>query len=117
MARVSRGVTKHHRHKKILAQTKGQRNSRSRSYKRAHESVLHAMEYAYRHRRERKRDFRSLWIVRIGAAARSLGLTYSQFINGLKKANVEMDRKNMSELATREPEAFAKLVEVAKAQL
>jgi large subunit ribosomal protein L20 len=75
------------------------------------------MEYAYRHRRERKRDFRSLWIVRIGAATRAVGLTYSQFINGLKKANVEMDRKNMSELATREPEAFAKLVEVAKAHL
>ena len=86
-------------------------------YKRAHESTLHAMEYAYRHRRERKRDFRSLWIVRIGAAARLLGLTYSQFINGLKKANVEMDRKNLAELAAREPDAFGKLVEVAKAQL
>jgi len=115
LTRVSRGVTKHHRHKKILAQTKGQRNSRSRMYKRAHESTLHAMEYAYRHRRERKRDFRSLWIVRISAAVRAVGLTYSQFMNALKKANVEMDRKCLAELAAREPEAFGKLVELAKA--
>jgi large subunit ribosomal protein L20 len=110
-------VTKHRRHKKILAQTKGQRNSRSRMYKRAHESTLHAMTYAYRHRRERKRDFRSLWIMRIGAAARALGLTYSQLMNGLKKAEVQLDRKSLAELAAREPESFAKLVETAKAAL
>ncbi len=117
MTRVARGVTKHHRHKKILAMTKGQRNSRSRMYKRAHESTLHAMTYAYEHRRIRKRDFRSLWIVRIGAAARGLGLNYSQLMNGLKKAQVELDRKSLAELAAREPESFAKLVETAKAAL
>ena len=117
MARVRRGVTTHRRHKKVLALTKGQQSARSRSYKSAHESILHAMSYAYRDRRRRKGEFRRLWILRIGAAARSLGLTYSQFINGLKEAQVELDRKTMADMAVRDPEAFVRLVEVAKAKL
>jgi len=117
LPRVKRGVTKRHRHKKVLALASGQRAARSRSYKKARESVLHAMAYAYRDRLRRKRDFRRLWILRIGAAVRPLGLTYSQFINGLRKARVELDRKAMADMAVRDPEAFGRLVETVKANL
>ncbi len=117
MARVKRGVTKRRRHKKVLAQTKGHAGARSRSYKRARESLLHALYYAYCHRRERKADFRALWIARINAAARAHGLSYSRFINGLKRAGVELDRKVLADLAVADPQAFSRLVEQAKAAL
>jgi len=117
MARVKRGVTTHRRHKKILAMTKGHRGTKHSLYRRAHESMIHALRYAYRHRRERKGDFRRLWIVRIGAAARQGGLSYSQFIHGLKLANVELDRKVMPDLAKGNIGAFGELVNVAKANL
>lgn len=117
MPRIRKGVTKRRRHKKVLSLTKGQQGARSRSYKRARESLLHAMTHAYRHRRRRKGDFRRLWILRIGAAVRPLGLTYGQFINGLKKAQVELDRKTMADMAVRDPDGFGRLVETAKAKL
>ena len=117
MARVKRGVTKRRRHRKVLALTKGQQASRSRSYRRARESVLHAMTHAYRDRRRRKGVFRRLWILRIGAASRAMGLTYSQLINGLRKAQVELDRKTMADMAVRDPETFGRLVETAKTKL
>ncbi len=117
MARVTRGVTKHRRHKKVLALTKGYRASSHRQYKRAREALFHALSHAYRHRRERKGDFRRLWILRIGAATRQMGLTYSQFVHGLKTAQVEVDRKMLADLAVREPQTFEKLVDVAKANL
>ena len=117
MARVKRGVTKHRRHQKVLAATKGHRGVRHRLYKRAKESLLHAMAYAYAHRRERKGDFRRLWIIRIGAAARQEGLTYNAFIHGLTLAKVELDRKVLSDLAVRDPNAFSELVTVARQHL
>lgn len=117
MARVKRGVTAHRRHKKMLAMTKGHRGSKHLLYKRAHESMLHALSYAYRHRRERKGDMRRLWIVRIGAAARLHGLPYNSLMHGLKLANVEVDRKVLADLAGRDEAAFTELVTVAKAQL
>ena len=117
MARVKRGVPAHKRHKRLLALTKGHRGSNHLLYKRAHESMLHALSYAYRHRRERKGDFRRLWIVRIGAATRGHGMPYNAFIHGLKLANVEMDRKVMADLATRDSAAFGELVTVAKSSL
>jgi large subunit ribosomal protein L20 len=117
MARVKRGVTAHRRHKKVLALTKGHRGTNHSLYRRAHESMLHALSYAYRHRRERKGDFRRLWVVRIGAGARQQGLSYSQFIHGLKLANVELDRKVLANLAGSDASAFGELVNVAKAQL
>ena len=117
MARVKRGVTARARHKKVLKLTKGHRASKHLLYRRAHESMLHALSYAYRHRRERKGDMRSLWIVRIGAASREQGVSYSQFMHGLKLAGIELDRKVLADLAMNEPAAFAQLVEQAKAQL
>ena len=117
MARVKRGVTKHRRHKKVLKAAKGFRGSSHRNYKWAKEAVMHAWSHAYRHRRERKGEFRSLWIVRIGAACRASGLSYSQFIHGLKLANIELDRKILADMAVRDPEAFSTLVETAKEQL
>jgi large subunit ribosomal protein L20 len=117
VARVKRGVTAHRRHKKMLAMTKGHRGSKHLLYKRAHESMLHALSYAYRHRRELKGDMRRLWIVRIGAAARLHGLPYSSLMHGLKLANVEVDRKVLADLAGRDDSAFSELVTVAKAQL
>ena len=117
MARVKRGVTAHRRHKKVLALTKGHRGSKHLLYRRAHESMLHALSYAYRHRRERKGDFRRLWIVRIGAATRSHGLPYNAFIHGLKLANVEIDRKVMADLASRDEASFGELATVAKNSL
>ena len=117
MSRIKRGVTKRRRHKKILKAAKGFQGASHRNYKWAKESVMHAWSYAYRHRRERKGEFRSLWIVRIGAACRAAELPYSQFIHGLKLANIELDRKILADLAVRDEAAFAKLVETAKEQL
>ncbi|MEX2430649.1 MAG: 50S ribosomal protein L20 [Dehalococcoidia bacterium] len=117
MARVKRGVTAHRRHKKVLKLTKGHRGSKHLLYRRAHESMLHALTYAYRHRRELKGDMRRLWIVRIGAAAREHGISYSQLMHGLKLANIELDRKVLAELAMNEPSTFAQLAEAAKSQV
>ena len=117
MARVKRGVTKHARHKKILKAAKGYTGSSSRNYKWAKEAVMHAWAYSYRHRRERKGDFRRLWIIRIGAGCREAGITYSQFMHGLKLAGVELDRKIMADMAVRDPDGFRKLIDVSKEQL
>lgn len=117
MARVKRGVVARARHKKILKQAKGYRGARSRVYRVAKQAVIKAGQYAYRDRRQRKRDFRGLWIVRINAAAREFGLTYSQFMNGLKKAAIEIDRKVLAELAVNQKEAFAAIVDQSKAAL
>ena len=117
MARIKRGVTKRRRHKKILKAARGFHGSSHRNYKWAKEAVMHAWTHAYRHRRERKGEFRSLWIVRIGAACRAAGLSYSQFIHGLKLAEIELDRKILADMAVRDPEAFLQLVEKAQEQL
>ena len=117
MARVKRGVTKHRRHVKVLAQTKGHRGVRHRLYKRAKESLVKALAYSYAHRRERKGDFRRLWILRISSAARQDGLNYNTFIHGLKLANVEIDRKMLADLAVRDPAAFSQLTTTAKERL
>jgi large subunit ribosomal protein L20 len=117
MARVKRGVTAHARHKKIIKQAKGYHGRRKNVFRAAVQAVEKAGQYAYRDRRQRKRNFRALWIQRINAAARELGLTYGRFINGLGKAGVEIDRKVLADLAVREPEAFRSLVETAKAAL
>jgi large subunit ribosomal protein L20 len=117
LARIKRGTTVRRRHKKVLALTKGHRATRHSLYKRAHESMLHALSYAYAHRRKRKGDMRRLWIVRVNAASRAQGLNYGQFIYGLKKSGVEIDRKILADMAVREPEAFANLVTTAKGQL
>jgi large subunit ribosomal protein L20 len=117
LARVKRGVTTHRRHKKVLALTKGHRATRHSLYKRAKESMLHALSYAYAHRRERKGDMRRLWILRVSAASRAQGLTYGQFIHGLKKSGIEINRKMLADMAVREPEAFANLVTTAKGKL
>ncbi len=116
MPRVKRGVTAHHRHKKLLALTKGQRATRHSLYRRAHEAMLKSLSYAYAHRRERKGDMRRLWITRVNAASRAQGLTYGQFIYGLKKSGVEINRKMLADMAVREPAAFASLVDVAKSE-
>ena len=113
MSRVKRGVTKRHRHKKVLAAAKGFQGSAGRNYKWAKEALLHAWSYSYRHRRERKGDFRRLWIVRIGAACRQSGTSYSQFMHGLKLAGVEVDRKMLADLAVNDPEGFARLVGIS----
>lgn len=117
MTRVKGGPHTRRRHKKILKLAKGYWGQRHRVFRRANESVLKALWYAYRDRRARKRDFRRLWIVRINAAARQNGLSYSRFIHGLKKANVALDRKILADLAVRDSETFARLVEVAKEAL
>lgn len=114
MARVKRGVAAHRRHRKVLAQVKGHYSTNNRLYKRAHESLMHALQYAYRDRRVRKRDMRRLWIIRINAAARINGITYSRFIQGLKAANVAVDRKMLADLAVRDAAAFAAIADVAK---
>ncbi len=115
MPRVKRGVTARARHKKILKQAKGYYGARSRVYRVAKQAVIKAGQYAYRDRKQRKRQFRALWIVRINAAARTCGISYSRFINGLSKANVAIDRKVLADLAVRDIEAFAKIAEIAKA--
>jgi large subunit ribosomal protein L20 len=117
MARVKRGVTAHARHKKILDLAKGYRGRNSKVYRVALEKVEKGLQYAYRDRRNKKRDFRGLWIQRINAGVREHGLTYSQFINGLKRAGLELDRKVLSDLAIREPESFAAVVATAKTAL
>ena len=117
MPRVKRGVQARRRHKKILNQAKGYYGARSRVYRVAKQAVIKAGQYAYRDRKQRKRQFRALWIVRINAAARQHEMSYSTFINGLKKANVELDRKVLAELAIFNKDAFAQLVEKAKSAL
>jgi len=117
MARVKRGVTTHARHKKILKLAKGYRGRSNSCFRVAIEKVEKALRYAYRDRRARKRDFRSLWIQRINAGARMNGLTYSRFMNGLKKAGIALDRKVLSDIAIREPDAFKALVTKAQAAL
>ena len=117
MARVKRGVIAHRRHKKILDRAKGYYGARSRVYRVAFQAVIKAGQYAYRDRRQKKRQFRALWIARINAAAREVGLTYSRFMNGLKKASIEVDRKVLADLAVFDKPAFAALAEQAKAQL
>ena len=117
MARVKRGVQAKARHKKVLKQAKGFRGARSRTYKVAKQAVMRAGQYAYRDRRVKKRVFRSLWIVRINAAARDNGLTYSQLIAGLKKANIDLDRKVLASLDVNDKEAFSLIVEQAKSKL
>lgn len=114
MARVKRGVTKHRRHKKIMSLARGYHGASHRSYKWAKEALIHAWTHAYRHRRERKGDFRRLWILRIGAAARQSGLTYSQFVHGLKNASVEINRKMLADMAVKDPSGFAELITVAR---
>lgn len=115
--RVKRGLAAHRRHKSYLAQAKGYRASRHKLYRTAREAVERALCYAYRDRKVRKREFRKLWILRINAAARLGGLSYSRFMNGLSKAGIALDRKMLADLAVRQKEDFAKLVDLAKGQL
>ncbi|HLS67809.1 MAG TPA: 50S ribosomal protein L20 [Kiloniellales bacterium] len=117
MARIKRGPTGHAAHKKVIKQAKGYRGRGKNVYRVAVQRVEKALQYAYRDRRVRKRDFRSLWIQRINAASREHGLTYSQFMNGIHKAGIEVDRKVLADLAVHEPAAFASLVEQAQAAL
>jgi large subunit ribosomal protein L20 len=117
MARVKRGVASRKHRREVLDRAKGFRGARSRRYRVANEAVLHADRYAYRDRKRRKGDFRKLWISRINAAARQDGLSYSRFMDGLKRAEVEIDRKILADLAVRDPEAFSELVVVAKRAL
>ena len=114
MPRVKRGVTTHHRHKKILALTKGHKGTKHKLIRRANESMLHSLNYAYFHRRERKGDMRRLWILRVNADCRAQGITYSQFIDGLKKSGIEINRKMLADMAVREPEAFTHLLTMAE---
>lgn len=115
MARVKGGYTTNHRRKKVLKQAKGYYGSKSTLYRTANEQVMNSLAYAYRDRKNRKRDFRKLWITRINAAVRTEGLSYSTFISGLKKAGIELNRKTLSELAINQPEEFKKLVDQVKA--
>ena len=117
MSRVKRGVTAHARHKKVLNLAKGYRGRRKNVYRIAKEAVMKAGEYAYRDRRQKKRQFRALWITRINAAARECGLSYSVFMRGLKKAAIEVDRKVLADIAVFDKPTFVKLVEQAKASL
>jgi len=117
MPRVKRGVTARASHKKVLAQAKGFRGRRKNVFRVANEAVMKAGQYAYRDRRQRKRQFRTLWIARINAAAREFGLTYSTLINGLKRAAVEVDRRVLADLAVHDPAAFNKLAQCAKDSL
>ena len=115
MPRVKRGVTARARHKKILKLAKGYYGARSRVYRVAKQAVIKAGQYAYRDRKQKKRQFRALWIVRINAAARIYGISYSRLINGLNNANVAIDRKVLADIAVRDIEAFGKIAEIAKA--
>lgn len=117
MARVKRGVTTHRRHKKILRKAKGYYGNRSKIYRVANQAVMRSLQYAYAHRRLRKRDFRKLWIARINAACRMNDMSYSRFINGLSKAGVAINRKVLADLAVTDAKAFSDLVEVAKKAL
>ena len=116
MSRVKRGVTKHRRHKKVLMAARGFHGSSHRNYKWAKEALIHAWSHAYRHRREKKGDFRRLWIIRIGAACRASGTTYSQFMHGMKLAGIELDRKILADMAVGDEAAFQKLIELAGQQ-
>ena len=117
MTRIKRGVTKHQRHKKILKMTKGHQGVRHSLYRRAHESMIHALQYAYAHRKEKKGDMRKLWNIRIIAAARANGLSYSKLIHGLKLAGVEINRKMLADLAIRDSDAFTEIVNQAKERI
>lgn len=117
MARVKRAVNAQKKRRSVLEASAGYRGQRSRLYRKAKEQQLHSLTYAYRDRRARKGDFRQLWITRINAGARANGMTYNRFIQGLKVAGVEVDRKNLSELAISDPAAFTALVELAKANV
>ncbi len=114
MARVKRAVNAHKKRRVVLERASGYRGQRSRLYRKAKEQMLHSLNYAYRDRRDRKGEFRRLWIQRINAAARANGMTYNRFVQGLKAAGVEVDRKNLAELAVSDPAAFKALVEVAR---
>jgi large subunit ribosomal protein L20 len=114
MARVKRGVTAHRRHKRLLEDAEGRKGTRSRLVKPAREALLHALAYATRDRKARKRQLRGLWIVRINAAVRANGLTYARFINGLKTADIQLDRKILADLAVRDAGTFTRIVEAAK---
>jgi large subunit ribosomal protein L20 len=115
--RVKRGVVNRRRHKKIINMTSGQWGTRSKLFRRANESMMKSYWYAYRDRRQRRRDFRRLWIARINAGSRANGLSYSKLIHGLKKANVQLDRKVLADLAVRDAAAFSQVVEIAKKAL
>jgi len=117
MPRVKRSVGARKKRRTVLSQAKGYYGAKSRSYKAAKEQVQHSLQYAYRDRRNKKREIRKLWITRINAGARLSGLSYSQFMNGLKKAEVELDRKILSDMAINDPASFAKLVDLAKEHL
>ena len=117
MPRVKRGVTAKARHKKVLTQAKGYRGRRNAVYRIAKEAVMKAGQYAYRDRRAKKREFRALWIARINAAVRELGMSYSVFMSGLKKASIDIDRKVLADMAVNDPAAFGSIVEKARAQL
>lgn len=117
MARVKRGVTTHARHKKVIKQAKGYRGRRKNTFRTAVQAVERSLQYAYRDRKVRKRNFRSLWIQRINAGSREHGLTYARFMNGLKLSGIEIDRKVLADLAVREPEAFKALVDKAQQAL
>ena len=117
MARVKRGVTARRRHKKIIGRAKGYYNARRKVFRVANQAVIKAGQYAYRDRRQKKREFRALWIARINAAVRELGMTYSVFIAGLNKASIDIDRKVLADLAVHDKAAFGKIAEQAKASL
>ena len=117
MARVKRGVTSHAKHKKVLKAVKGQWGRRKNTIRVAKQAMEKAMQYAYRDRRTKKRDFKSLWIQRINAGARAEGLTYSKFINGLNKSGIQLDRKILAEIAYDNPEAFKTIVKKAQSAL
>jgi len=114
LARVKSGVTAHHRHKKILKLTKGHKGARNNHYRKAHESMLKALSYSFRDRRDRKGQFRRLWITRINAAVRPLGLSYSQFMAGLKREGIEVDRKSLAEMAVSDSDGMLRMVELAR---
>ena len=114
MARVKRGVTAHKRHKRLLDAAEGRKGTRSRLIKPAREALLHALSYATRDRKQRKRQMRELWIIRINAGVRQHGMTYGQFVAGLKKAEIELDRKTLADLAVRDAATFGRIVDLAK---
>jgi large subunit ribosomal protein L20 len=114
MARVKRGVTAHKRHKRLLKAAEGRRGTRSKLVKPAREALLHAMAYATRDRKQRKRQMRELWIIRINAAARQNGLTYAKFVSGLKKAEIQLDRKILADLAVRDSATFGRIADIAR---
>lgn len=117
MTRVKRGTVKNRRHKKVLKEARGYQGSKSRTFKSAKQQLMKSMSYAYRDRKNNKRNFRRLWITRINAAARLNGMSYSEFINGLKKASVDINRKMLSEIAVSDPDAFKQLTEIARKEL